>query len=308
MEIPMKRMMKLVWTVGLAGILVSAATFAQQPATQQTGEAQQRTLEGAANKDFRYAVPSKVTEGVGRQAFLIKKKFFNISLRDSVNFTDNVFSLNSFKKSDFFHAVDFTVGASITLFRDWTISGRTTLRDFRYNRFPALDFNSASYAATLNYNIGKWNFYNTVEHIDLYQRSFGEHFFQEDDVTSGLYYSHPMGSRALVYIGGQYTRQFTHPDSSSKHLPTLYLGIISMPMQDLPKLRLTLSTSYSHADFIVGERTDDRFTVGSEISYEFFTWMTAAIGVNGAFGDSNQDAFDYTTFNSTGFVKFNYQF
>jgi len=287
------------------------AIFAQEtapPATQQTGEAQQRTLEGAANKDFRYAVPSKITEGVGRQAFLIKKKFFNVSLRDSVNYTDNVFLLDNFKQDDFFHAVDFSVGAAVTLFRDWTVSARTTLRDFRYDRHPALDFNSASYSATLNYHIGKWNFYNTLEHFDLYQRGFGEHFFQEEDITTGLYYSHPMGDRALIYLGGQYTRQFTHPDSSSKNLPTLYGGLISVPVEQLPKLRLTLSSSYSHADFIPGNREDDRWTLGSEVSYEFYPWMTTAVGMNGGFGDSNQDVFDYDVFNSTGFVKFNYQF
>ena len=304
----MKRMIKLIGIVGVTGILFSASTFAQQPTTQQSGEAQQRLLEGTANKDFRYAVPSKLTEGVGRQAFLVKKKFYSVSLRDSVNYTDNVFLLKDFRKSDFFHTVELSLGASVTLFRDWTLSGRGTIRDFRYDSNPSLDFNSASYSATLNYNVKKWNFYTTLEHFDLYQRGFGTHFFQEEDITGGVYYSHPMGDRALIYAGGQYTRQFTHPDASSKNLPTFYLGLISIPVHELPKLRLTLSSSYSYADFIAGDRQDHRWTIGSEMTYEFFQWFTAGTGVNGGFGDSNQDAFDYEVFNATGFVKFNYQF
>src|SRR3989338_6729372 len=107
-----------------------------------------------------------------------------------------------------------------------------------------------------------------------------------------------MGERALVYLGGQYTRQFTHPDSSGKHLPTFYIGLISIPVEQLPKLRLTLSSSYSHADFIVGDREDDRGTRGAERADEFWPWRTAAVGMNVGLGDSTQDAFDYDVFNS----------
>ncbi|MBI4023526.1 MAG: hypothetical protein HY360_01005 [Verrucomicrobia bacterium] len=305
----MKNRIIVLLVITWAFILVATTSWAQDgtpPQTQQTGEAQQRTLE--TGKDYRYAVPTEIREGVGKQPFLIRKKFFNVSLRESGNFTDNVYSLRDFKRSDIFNTLDFNVTGSLTLYQDWTVSARAGIRDFRYHRFGSLDFNSAAYTLTGNYNWQKWNWYLTLEHTDLYKRNFGDHFFQEDDVTFGGYYSHPLGRRALLYLGAQYTRQFTHPDSSSKHLPTVYLGLITLPVEDLPKLRLAFSASYSYADFVPTDREDHRYNVGPELSYEFFPWFNMGVGVGGGWGDSNQDAFDYEVFNATGFLKLNYQF
>ncbi len=300
------QILTFVWA--LAAFSLNGLAQTTPPATQASGEAQQRTLEGVQTRQGRYAVPTQVVEGLGKQPFLIKKKFFNVSLRDSENYSDNIFSLDTFKRSDFYHVLDFNIGASLTLFQDWTVSAKSTINDFRYNRFPLLDFDSVSHSLTVNYSIDKWNIYTTFSHTDLYRRSFGDHFFQQDDGTIGGYYSHALTRQAMVYIGGQYTRQWAHPESNSKNLPTIYAGLITIPFEQLPKLRLSIASSYSYADFIVSNRHDNRYNVGLDLSYEFFPWMTAGGGIGGNFGDSNQSAFDYTAFTATTFLKFNYQF
>ncbi len=291
-----------------AASVLASASFAQQPVTEKTGEAQQRSLEGVTSKDFRYAVPLKVSEGVGKQPFLIKKKIFSASLRESMNYSDNIYVLKDYKRGDFSNVLDFDIGAATKLFKDWTLSAKAALRDFRYLRYGALDFNSASYSGTVNYTLKNWNFYTTLEHTDLYKRNYGDHFFQEDDGTIGTYYSQPVGKRALLYAGAQFTRQWTHPDASSKNLPTVYAGAILVPLENLPKMRLTLAGSYSYADYLNGDRQDNRYSIGPELSYEFYEWLTVGGSFGASWGDSNQSAYSYTALTSAAYLKLNYQF
>ena len=291
--------------VPLTIAVASVTSFGQQPVT---GEAQQRTLEGAEIRDARSDVPLKVLQGVGKQPFLLKKKIFNVSLRESLNYSDNIYLLKDYKRGDFFNNVEFQAGAGLSLFKDWTLSGRAALRDFRYQRFGALDFDSASYSGTLNYNLKEWNFYGTVEHTDMYKRNYGDHFFQEDDVTAGIYYSHAFGKRLLGYAGAQFQRQFTHPDASSKNLPTVYLGLITVPIESLPKFRVSIAGSYSYADYLNGDRHDNRYSVGPELNYEFYEWLLLGASFGASWGDSNQNFYDYTALSSSAFLKLSCQF
>ena len=304
----MKPTIDRIWGAALFCLGSLLVVSAQQPVTEQSGEAQQRTMETTETKNLRYAVPLQVTQGAGRQPFLIKKKFFNLSLRETGTYTDNVFSLDTFKRGDFYNSLELGAGGSLTMFRNWTVSLRLGIRDFRYQRFGTLDFDSAFYSGTVNYNWKEWNAYGTVEHSDLYRRNFGDHFFQEDDGTLGLYWSHALGPRALMYLGGQYSRQWAHPESASKNLPTFYGGLITVPWEQLPKLRLTFAGSYSYADFIVSNRVDDRYNLGVDVSYEFYPWLTVGMGAGGSFGESNQKEFDFSSFSNSATLKMNYQF
>lgn len=297
--------------------LLTAGIWAQTPPPQIPQIDQEQTLRKPPSQqqpdDSRslgelstgVAPASPGDPDLGEQVILKRQQKatpWTVTAETSLNFTSNIGLVDRGAQSDTFFLGQIAVSYQRKLRENLLIEATVSQGFFRYDKFPAFDFDSLNAGVGLTYYVKGLALSARYNYNRLTDGSQHLEFFRQHSITLGIQKTIALNSAVFTYFGGTARINWNEPLNTQRDEFALYLGGRAALTRTI-----TLDAFYRVAlfnyNFPFGtapntrDRRDINQTLSLAVRYQPRPWFSASASFSFGLNHSNTNPFDYRVAN-----------